>query len=201
MYVLGALLAGFIILTALVYSFPNSVIDHEFSEEIQEHQMPALDLLMKGISAVGVFPYSMILVLITAFIFLICRYKKEALFLCFTLLSGVVSSALKILIKRPRPTENFVRIIEKAKHQSFPSGHVLFYVVFFGFLALLMYHLKSITKSLRIVVGGISLFLVFTVPLSRVYLGAHWFTDVLGGFLMGMLCLLILSFMYLRKPN
>jgi undecaprenyl-diphosphatase len=112
----------------------------------------------------------------------------------------LVSSALKILINRPRPTEDVVRILEKAKRQSFPSGHVLFYVLFFGFLALLMYHLKNIPKYIRLIIGIIAVFLIFTVPLSRVYLGAHWFTDVLGGFLLGILSLLILSYLYLRKP-
>ncbi|HEY0056771.1 MAG TPA: phosphatase PAP2 family protein [Pedobacter sp.] len=200
-YVLGVLLAGFILLTTLVFLFPNSGIDQNFSAEIQEHQMPALNVLMRVISYVGVFPYSMVMVLITAFVFLIFNYKKEALFICFTLISGLVSSVLKILVNRPRPTEDVVRIIEKAKNQSFPSGHVLFYVLFFGFLAVLMFNLKSIAKPLRFIIGGISLFMVFTVPFSRVYLGAHWFTDVLGGFLLGMLCLLILSYMYLRKAN
>jgi undecaprenyl-diphosphatase len=134
-------------------------------------------------------------------LFLLFKFKKEALFICFTGVSGLVSSSLKILINRPRPTEDVVRILEETKRQSFPSGHVLFYVLFFGFLTLLMYHLKTIPKSFRICLGLFFLFMIFTVPLSRVYLGAHWFTDVLGGFLLGMLCLLILSYFYLRKGN
>lgn len=199
-YVLGIIALGFIILTLLISIFPKSVIDREFSEEIQEYQHPLLDLLMKAISAVGVFPYSFIMIAVTALIFLLFKLRKEALFICFTGVSGVVSSSLKILINRPRPTENLVRIIEETKRQSFPSGHVLLYVLFFGFLTLLMYHLKIIPKSIRIFIGCLSLFLIFTVPVSRVYLGAHWFSDVLGGFMLGMLCLLILSYFYLRKP-
>ena len=199
-YVLGFITTGFIILTILINQFPQSIVDREFSEEVQEYQNPVLDTAMKTISFVGVFPYSFILVISTALIFLLFRFKKEALYICFTGVSGLVSSALKILINRPRPTEDVVRILEKAKRQSFPSGHVLFYVLFFGFLALLMYHLKNIPKYIRLIIGIIAVFLIFTVPLSRVYLGAHWFTDVLGGFLLGILSLLILSYLYLRKP-
>jgi membrane-associated phospholipid phosphatase len=198
--VLGFILVGFILLTIFIYLFPESVIDKEFSEEIQEHQHPVLDFVMKSISFVGVFPYSFALVATTAFLFLITGFKKECLYIALTGISGLVSSSLKVLINRPRPTESVVTIIEKARNQSFPSGHVLFYVLFFGFLALLMYHLKVLPKYLRLVVGSLSLFLIFTVPISRVYLGAHWFTDVLGGFLLGMLCLLILSYFYLRAP-
>lgn len=200
-YVLGIILLGFIALTALVYAFPHSVIDIEFSEEIQEHPFPLLDSVMKSISAVGIFPYSVIIVLCMALIFYFFKFRREALYICLTLISGVVSASLKIIINRPRPTEDMVRIVEKASHQSFPSGHVLFYVVFFGFLTLLMYHIKSIARALRITIASISLFLVFTIPFSRVYLGAHWFTDVLAGFLAGMLCLLILSYFYLRKSD
>lgn len=200
-YVLCIITAGFLVLTALVYFFPESGADKEFSEEIQEHHHPLLDSLMKAISLVGTFPYSFIMVVSAALIFLIAKFKKEALFICLSGCSWLVSSSLKIIINRPRPTEDVVRIIEKAKRQSFPSGHVLFYVVFFGFVILLMYHLKNIPKALRIGVGLFSLFMIFTIPISRIYLGAHWFSDVLGGFLVGMFCLLFLSYFYLKKPE
>ena len=200
-YVLCILVLGFIILTALILAFPNSVVDREFSEEIQEHQNPALDYFMKFVSWFGYMPYSLISVLFTAAVFYLFNYKKPALFILFTLVSGLVSSSMKILVNRPRPTDSVVRIVEKANNQSFPSGHVVFYVVFFGFLALLMYHLMSIPKKLRLVAGVFALLMVFAVPLSRVYLGAHWFTDVIGGFILGLLTLFILSYLYLRKPN
>ncbi len=201
-YLLTFLFLAFLGLTTLVYVFPNSIlIDKEFSEEVQEHQNLFLDVLMKSISEVGIYPYSVIMVLFTALLFCLFKFKKEAIYISATLLSGVVSSVLKIIINRPRPTNDLVRIVVETKRQSFPSGHVLFYVVFFGFIAMLMYYLKSIPKSIRLVFGIISLFFIFTIPFSRVYLGAHWFTDVLAGFLFGLLCLLILGYLYLRKPD
>jgi membrane-associated phospholipid phosphatase len=72
-------------------------------------------------------------------------------------------------------------------------------VVFFGFLLLLMYQLENIIKVIRYIVGVISIFFIFSIPFSRIYLGAHWFTDVLGGFLLGLLSLYLLSWLYLRK--
>ena len=198
-YVLGVILLGFVVLTITVASFPVSLIDREFSEEIQEHQYPLLDSLMKAVSWPGSAPQSLLIVLSTSLIFLLLKRKREALFITLTLLSGLISRSLKILVDRPRPTDDLVRIIVHAKHQSFPSGHVLFYVIFLGFLIVVMNQLKDIPRGLRISVMVISAFLIFTVPISRIYLGAHWFTDVLGSALLGTLGLFALSYFYLKK--
>lgn len=136
----------------------------------------------------------------TALLFLLFKRKREAFFLVLTLLSSLVSLVIKILVNRPRPTDNFVKILVKTTEKSFPSGHVLFYVVFFGFLTLLMYEIKSIPKFIRYLVSTLCLLLIFTIPYSRVYLGAHWFTDVIAGFFLGLICLYGLSVWYLKKP-
>jgi undecaprenyl-diphosphatase len=151
---------------------------------------------MKLISWPGYIPESVIMVLVTSGVFLGFKLKREALFILLTLFSGVISHSLKIIIDRPRPADDVVRIIEKARHQSFPSGHVLFYVIFFGFIIILMDHLKAVPNGIRIAVISICAFLIFTIPFSRIYLGAHWFTDVLGGFMVGLLGLFALSYYY-----
>ncbi|MDB5140614.1 MAG: undecaprenyl pyrophosphate phosphatase [Mucilaginibacter sp.] len=198
-YVLGSIIAGFILLTILVLAFPHSFIDLEFSQEVQEDQNPLLDTLMKLVSWFGYFPGSVIIVLLGALLFFIFKYKREALFILITSASSLVTTLIKMLVNRPRPTEPLVRIVQKVNQQSFPSGHVVFYIVFFGFTTVLMYRLKNIPKYIRIPVAVISMLLIFTIPFSRIYLGAHWFTDVLGGFLLGLLCLYLLCFFYFRK--
>jgi membrane-associated phospholipid phosphatase len=199
-YVLGAIGAGFILLTISIFVFPHSFIDLEFSQEVQEFQNPFLDSLMKLVSWFGNSPGSSVTVLAGSLLFFIFKYRKEARFVLLTAASGLVSTIIKVLVNRPRPSEPLVHVIQKASQQSFPSGHVMFYIVYFGFLTVLMYHLKTIPKAVRIIVSSISLLLIFTVPYSRIYLGDHWFTDVLGGFLMGMLLLYLLSYFYFRKP-
>ena len=198
-YVLEIIVLGFLVLTAFVLIFPNSLLDREFSEEVQEHQNPLLDGSMKLISWFGYMPYSVIMVLLTALVFYLFKYKREAIFVVLTLTSGLISSIVKLLINRPRPSESLVRVVMKNQQASFPSGHVLFYVMFFGFLTLLMYQLKNISKTVRISIGVICLVLIFTIPFSRIYLGAHWFTDVTAGFFLGVVCLTVLSFFYLEQ--
>ncbi|MBD1366148.1 phosphatase PAP2 family protein [Mucilaginibacter sp. ZT4R22] len=191
---------GFVALTILVMLYPTSFIDVEFSEEVQQHQNKFLDAVMEIISMPGYMPESPIMILCTSLVLFLFRYKKAAVFVLFTTVAGLVSTIVKALVNRPRPSDDVVRIVLKTTQQSFPSGHVLFYVVFFGFLVVLMYQLEDIPKFLRGFVIAVSLFMIFVIPLSRIYLGAHWFTDVMGGFLLGLLCLYLLSWLYLHKP-
>ncbi|MDB5129776.1 MAG: hypothetical protein JWQ85_4008 [Mucilaginibacter sp.] len=186
-------------LTLLVHLFPISAIDLKFSEEIQEHQNPFIDKLMYLISCPGFMPESVILVIVTSLLFFLFKYKKAALFVLLTSAAGLISTIIKMLVNRPRPSKDLVRILHDTTQQSFPSGHMLFYVVFFGFLILLMFQLENVPKIVRYMVGLISAFFIFTIPFSRIYLGAHWFTDVLGGFLLGLPSLYLLSWLYLRK--
>jgi len=81
---------------------------------------------MKGVSWLGYMPNSVIVALITALIFYLFKYKKEALFLVLTMSSGLVSSFVKMIVNRSRPSKSLVRIIETTQQQSYPSGHVIF---------------------------------------------------------------------------
>jgi len=195
------LIIGFIILSCLVYIFPPSSIDLKVSLKIQKHQTVTLDHIMSWISWFGTMPVSLIMVLITAIVFFIFKYKREALFTILTLSSGLISTVIKLMIDRPRPTKDLVRIIEITRQQSFPSGHTLFYTIFFGFLIIMMGNLKSVNHYLRIIIAVFSGAMILLVPFSRIYLGAHWFTDVLGGAMLGILSLFVLSYLYLPKKG
>jgi membrane-associated phospholipid phosphatase len=200
-YVIGTLAIGFLLLTAFVFFFPASLIDREFSQEIQEHQNPILDTVMKAISYPGYMPCAPIMVIVTALVFFILKFKREALFVLLTLSSAIISSVIKLIINRPRPAEPLVRVIVRTTQQSFPSGHVLFYVMFFGFVTLLMFEVKNISKYIKWSVVMICMFLLFSISYSRVYLGAHWFTDVIAGFLLGLIGLYILAILYLKPTS
>lgn len=199
-YVVLGLSLLFLLLTAFVALLPMSYIDLEFSEEVQEDNFPLLDALMQGVSWFGTQWVAISLSLGTALVFLTAGFRREALFLSLTLLSSVVTFGIKLLVDRPRPTEDLVRIVIEAQHQSFPSGHTVFYVTFFGFLIFLLVRLRQIPSAVRWSVGIFSLLLILAVPFSRVYLGNHWFTDVVAGFVLGLISLVILISLYF-KPD
>lgn len=200
-YVVLGLSLLFLLLTAFVLLLPTTFIDLEFSEEVQEHNFPLLDKLMKGVSWFGTQWVAVSLTLGAALIFLVRNFRREALFLSLTLLSSVVAFGIKVLVDRPRPTEDLVRVVVKAQHQSFPSGHTTYYVTFFGFLIFLLFRLRQVPPFVRWSVGGFSLLLILTVPFSRVYLGDHWFTDVAAGFVLGLISLVVLIYTYFRPDR
>ncbi len=189
-------LIGFIALTAFVTLISPQYIDIHISEELQEEQSSFLDNFMRAISWFGRIRVSVVLVGCSVLYFLLLKRKKDALLILSTLLSGGVSWVLKTLINRPRPTKDFVSILEETQFQSFPSGHVLFYTVFFG--AIIFILLRTTRNYPLLKIAGIlfSLLMIFLGAVSRVYLGAHWFTDVLGGFLVGLIFLLVAGHLY-----
>lgn len=140
---------------------------------------------------------SAILVVGSALVFWLLKYYQETVFCLLTPLAALINAIVKIIVDRPRPSEQLVQILDRQLDPSFPSGHVVFYTVFFGFIFVTMFMAKKISFWLRIMVATICLGMIVAISISRVYLGAHWFSDILGGYLLGFALLLILLNFYL----
>ena len=193
-----SLTAGFILLGFFVSANPVPAFDLNISLFVQKYHSDVLDKIMLGISLLGELPYSLIMVVLVALLFFLFKYRRESYFIFSILLSGLVILGVKNLIDRPRPTEFYVRLVEINRFQSFPSGHVMSYIVFFGFMIVLMRQLNGIPPLTRQIITYISAFFMLTIAFSRVYLGAHWFSDTMGGLMLGLIFLFILSYFYLK---
>lgn len=191
-----SLFIAFILLAIFVGKNSINNFDISISHFVQQFHRPWLDKTMVFISAFGNVSVAFICMLATAAAFWLAKYKREAIFVMAISFTGVITFSLKRLFNRPRPTDEHVTLIESYQNNSFPSGHTLSYVVFFGFLVFIMRQLKSIPTYLRNTVTLISYFMLVFGPISRVYLGAHWFTDIVGGTLIGLLYLLVLNHYY-----
>lgn len=190
------LILAFVLLAIFVGNNPINDFDISISHFVQQFHSPTLDKLMIWISAFGNVSIAFASMVITALLFFIFKYKREALFVMAISFTGLVTFSLKLLFSRPRPTAEHVTLIESYKNHSFPSGHTLSYVVFFGFIIFLMQQLKTIPQYLRIIISVFAYFMFIVGPISRIYLGAHWFTDIVGGLLIGLLYLQYLIFFY-----
>ena len=112
------------------------------------------------------------------------RMRGEALAMLSSCWSGaLVRTMLKQVIDRPRPNRVLVNIKSQSRGKSFPSGHVASSVCLWGWVCALGFLDKTQSKK-RILLGIPAAFAVITGP-ARVYLGEHWPTDVLGGYLFG----------------
>lgn len=107
-------------------------------------------------------------------------------------LAGV--QMLKWIIHLPRP----MAIYHGASAFGFPSGHTTMSVILYGFLAILV--TRNALGSLRWKVFTFVLLISFIIALSRLYLGAHWLSDVLGGFFAGTSWTVLLGIAWLKKP-
>lgn len=103
----------------------------------------------------------------------------------------------KLIVHSPRP----MGLLQTPKGWSFPSGHTSISLTFFGFLAVLLCRQQS--KSIRFLAYSIAIFLSLIIIFSRLYLTAHWLTDVVGGILLACTSICLFSFLYHRKaaPN
>ena len=142
------------------------------------------DWLMNAVSFLGKTVPSIVIVVTVVVLLFIFRRRLESLFVLLLALSGEgVTSLFKFLVDRPRPGGDLL-----AGGTSFPSGHVVYSVVFFGFLAYLAPRLIKWPRVAR-TVQVILILLILLGGVSRVYLERHWPSDVLGGLLLGGLLL------------
>lgn len=194
-------ISAFAVLTYLVKTTPSFPIDLKLTQALQSINSPLFAMLMSLVSWVGYFPQSIIISLLIILPIYALGFHWEAL---STLVAGIFSPFLgelvKQLIRRPRPTIDLVHVFRILNSYSFPSGHVMFYVGFFGFIWFLVYTLlkRSIRRTLLLLfLGG----LIALVGVSRVYLGQHWPSDVLGAYLLGGVTLVGIIYFYRWGKN
>lgn len=138
----------------------------------------ALDITSLG----GIAVLSLFAVATVGFL-LIQRKRLSALLLTLGLVGGVtLSESLKALFERQRPPAAY-QVVETL-NASFPSGHALMSTVFYLSVAVMLARAFP-TKRLKTYVLGVGMTLAGLVGLTRVYLGAHWATDVLAGWCVG----------------
>ncbi len=174
--------------------------DKTITRNLQSYRNPWLRRFMTGISEIGFPKIGAPLTFGIAGIFWALRFRLEAIFVLLASSSNILNWIVKRLIKRPRPTSELVTVARVINEPSFPSGHVMHYVNFFG---LLNYLLATNWRSgrLRNILLAISTSLIVLIGPSRVYLGAHWPSDVMAGYVYGGLWFGGLMTAYLRVKS
>jgi membrane-associated phospholipid phosphatase len=193
--------AAFGVLFAYVKRNRSRRVDLLVTHRLQRIDDPWFDRLMHWISWPGFPPQSRILPPVLASVWLFLGFPLEALFQLLGWGAGALSTVIKRIMRRPRPAPDDVRVMPaRIGGSSFPSGHVLIYTGVYGFLAFLIETLVR-PAWLRRALVSLLVALVALVGPSRIYLGHHWFTDVLASYLLGGSFLLALSSLYRRTKT
>jgi len=151
------------------------------------HQLRGPDWLkdfMRDVTALGGAPVLILITLgVIGYLILQKSYRSLALVIIATVSGLLMSLILKFYFIRPRP--EVVPHLMTETTPSFPSGHSMMSAVIYFTLAALLTRLETSNK-IRIYTISLTLFVVFIVGISRVFLGVHYPTDVLGGWTFGL---------------
>jgi undecaprenyl-diphosphatase len=192
--VAGVVLVG---LTLVASQAGPNAIDLEATLWLQSITLPGFAALMYAVSWVGYAPQSWVMPLVVAGAFAVRGLRMEALWILGTQVSTLITIVLKQIVHRPRPSPDLVHVSTPLTDPSFPSGHVVQYCTLFGFAFFLVYVLARPSVQRTILLVLLALPIVLVGP-SRLYLGQHWLSDVLGGYAVATLLLVPYCWAYTR---
>lgn len=180
----------FIIDLILVLTNNVSFLDSAIYKFIISFKSNILTNIFKAISFLSSTKVIIVFNVILAIIVLINKKTNLLLITISSISSGVINNLVKYIIKRDRP---FGIALVKENFYSFPSGHTMISILFYG---MIIYKLiESNFKYRKILVSLISVY-ILSVGISRIYLGVHYASDVIGGYLLAGIILLILTIIH-----
>jgi undecaprenyl-diphosphatase len=192
-------LAAFAVLAVLAHAYAYFAWDLRLARALQSVDFPGWAVFMDWVSVFGNGATPHVLATLTALLFFARRRRSECFALALSAGGGaIINRVFKVLIARPRPTAELVGFAYRSDELSFPSGHVVFYVCYFGFLFFAAYALLPRGTRRRRAALALAALPVLLIGLSRVYLRAHWPSDVLGAYLLSGLWLAFSLELYRR---
>lgn len=197
----AALLIGtawlfFGVLEDVIERDPLVLADHSIYYFFQSLRTLPGDRFMIAVTELG---DSVVVVAVTAAVFLWLAAKRSwrtaSYWVAAIAGASALNTAIKVGLHRTRPNE---LLYSGWSAFSFPSGHSTVNLALYGFFAFLV--TRELPPSRRLPVAFGCAALIFMIAVSRLYLGAHWFSDVVGGLAFGSMWLALLGLFYLRRP-
>lgn len=158
---------------------------------------PPLDAVMNGITSLGSVEIVGAFFVLAVVLLLYYGRREEALFLTVATGGSVaLNGTMKVIVERPRPALPWAHVLPD---YSFPSGHSMNSFVFYVAIALIIW--GAYGRRIGAVAVTVALLIALAVGLSRIYLGYHYLSDVLGGFAAGLAWLSIVVIAFQVVPR
>lgn len=176
---------GFVILLVLVVSGATEDFDQAVYHAVISLRSNFLDQYFIHITRLG---NTMMIIFVVLLFFVSFRNRYALILIASAIDSFLLNTLIKVCVQRERP--NVLRLISQGGY-SFPSGHTMMAVCVYGYLLYLAF---SCIKN-KVLKYGVSVFLflvILSIGISRIYVGVHFATDVLAGYLFALSYLFLL---------
>lgn len=183
----------FLIIGLYVIKIDGNVIDNTVYNFIISFKSKYTTLFFKGVTFLS---SVLFMVVVSILLLLVKKIKYRKLMLINIILDVILNTCLKYIFRRERPRD-IMMVIENGF--SFPSGHTMLATIFYGFIIYLIYKSDKSRKFKYVSIILLSL-LILLIGISRIYLGVHYTTDVLGGYLISISYLMVFIY-YIEKKN
>jgi len=188
-YVLVASVA-FVSLAVLAHTVAYFPLDLAITRWVQNYHGQWFAQLMYSLSWIGFYPQVAIMATTVCIALFVTGLRWEAVSSLIAACGVGIGTLVKLVVYRPRPSPDLIRVFAQLPSSGFPSGHVLEFTAFGGFLTFLTFTLLK-PSALRVVLLVIFCSVIGLMGLSRIYQGQHWFSDVMGAYLFGSLWLML----------
>ena len=191
MIIAGFLTLFFIINLVLVLTHTAGWLDVNMYNLITYFQNDILTDIFLVFSFLGSTVFIVSLNVIIFLYFMIKKQYRYTLFVTNSLISVIFNNIVKLLVQRPRPDNSLWLITESG--YSFPSGHTMISVLFYGTI---IYFLHRYRPKHFVLYTVLLIFLMVGIGVSRIYLGVHYASDVFGGYFLAsiLICVTITIF-------
>ncbi|WP_042162437.1 phosphatase PAP2 family protein, partial [Paenibacillus gorillae] len=172
---------GFALIAMLIGKNNIEWFDSRVITFVQQWESPWLTPIMKGLSLIGAGTLNVILtILIMIMLYFVFKHRWELLFFIGVIAgSALLNVMLKAIFHRDRPT---LHRLADATGYSFPSGHSMAAFALYGVLCFLLWkHARTALKRTLLIIAGTVM--ILAIGISRIYLGVHYPSDVIGGYL------------------
>lgn len=174
-----------LVIAFLILKDNNLVFDTKIYNYVIKYKSDFWTIFFKVITFLASVWFMVGVTILCLFLPILRKYKIVIVF--NMVMDVVLNNLIKIIVKRPRPVDWF--LVNETGY-SFPSGHTMASVCFYGLLIYLLY-CSNIKKSYKTIGIMVLTILIILIGVSRIYLGVHYASDVVGGALIAIMYLII----------